>query len=161
MQTPSAVSRRLRYIRQQQHLTLKQVEIRSRGKWKAVVVGSYERGVRALSIAKAEELCTFYGVPLEALFIDARTQESTAHFPALILDLRKIRNRLEEPDQFTHQLNELISWISTQRSDWNGEVMSLRKTDNDLLLILTRKNQGELADALKNRGFRFTKPNLI
>ena len=68
MTTPVEISRRLRQIRKQQNLTLKQVEIRSRGKWKAVVIGSYERGTRSLSISKAKSLCEFYGVPLSALF---------------------------------------------------------------------------------------------
>ncbi|NDA95938.1 MAG: XRE family transcriptional regulator, partial [Actinobacteria bacterium] len=72
MSMTTLVAQRLRHIRQQQNLTLKQVEIRSRGKWKSVVVGSYERGVRALSIAKAEELCAFYGVPAESLFLDPK-----------------------------------------------------------------------------------------
>jgi transcriptional regulator with XRE-family HTH domain len=43
---------RLRAIRQQQGLTLQQVEEMSEGRWKAVVVGSYERGDRAVSVAK-------------------------------------------------------------------------------------------------------------
>jgi transcriptional regulator with XRE-family HTH domain len=38
---------RLRAIRQQQGLSLQGVEEKSGGRWKAVVVGSYERGVRA------------------------------------------------------------------------------------------------------------------
>src|ERR687890_717777 len=41
---------RLRAIRQQQGLTLQQVEEMSEGRWKAVVVGSYERGDRAVSV---------------------------------------------------------------------------------------------------------------
>lgn len=161
MPTPSGVAKRLRYIRQQQNLTLKQVEIRSRGKWKAVVIGSYERGVRALSISKAEELCAFYGVPLEALFIDQKSHQSGDIPQGLVLDLRKIRSRLEEPDRFTHQLHDLVSWIAAQRSDWNGEIMSLRRSDCDLLMILTRKNLNELADSLEHRGFRLTRPNQI
>ena len=43
---------RLRSIRQQQGLSLQGVEEKSNGRWKAVVVGSYERGDRAISVAK-------------------------------------------------------------------------------------------------------------
>ena len=68
MTTPIEISKRLRQIRKQQNLTLKQVEIRSRGKWKAVVIGSYERGTRSLSISKAKSLCEFYGVPSQLSF---------------------------------------------------------------------------------------------
>ena len=38
---------RLRAIRTQQGLSLHGVEEKSRGRWKAVVVGSYERGERS------------------------------------------------------------------------------------------------------------------
>jgi transcriptional regulator with XRE-family HTH domain len=58
---------RLRAIRQQQGLTLQEVEAVSGGKWKAVVVGSYERGDRAVSVAKLAELGDFYNVPVSEL----------------------------------------------------------------------------------------------
>jgi transcriptional regulator with XRE-family HTH domain len=153
MSMTTLVAQRLRHIRQQQNLTLKQVEIRSRGKWKSVVVGSYERGVRALSIAKAEELCAFYGVPAESLFLDPKVHSSTHDPRGMVLDLRKIRQRLSDPDLFTHQLHDFVSWIAAQRSDWNGEMMSLRKSDLDLITIITRKNQYELEEAIVNRNF--------
>ena len=90
---------RLRHIRQQQNLTLKQVEIKSRGKWKAVVVGSYERGTRSLSIQRASELCTFYEVPLTALFKDSVHNETQTLASKLVIDLRKLRklDRNAEP----------------------------------------------------------------
>jgi transcriptional regulator with XRE-family HTH domain len=159
MNTPLLVAQRLRHIRRQQNLTLKQVEIRSRGKWKAVVVGSYERGVRALSLAKAIDLCSFYGVPITALFtesIDAAANQSSS---ALIFDLRKIRANLELPDRFTHQIYEVLHWIASSRDDWNGEVMTLRKADLDLLTIITRKQPAELHQALVHREFYLTKLN--
>ncbi|MBA3277972.1 MAG: transcriptional regulator, partial [Geodermatophilaceae bacterium] len=42
-----ALGARLRGIRNQQGLSLQGVEDKSDGRWKAVVVGSYERGDRA------------------------------------------------------------------------------------------------------------------
>ena len=45
-----ALGARLRSIRNQQGLSLAQVEARSGGVWKAVVVGAYERGDRAVSL---------------------------------------------------------------------------------------------------------------
>ena len=59
-----ALGARLRAIRMQQHLSLHGVERKSDGKWKAVVVGSYERGDRAVSVARLAELADFYGVPV-------------------------------------------------------------------------------------------------
>src|ERR1700710_352633 len=57
-----ALGARLRAIRAQQHLSLHGVERKSGGRWKAVVVGSYERGDRAVSVQRLAELAGFYGV---------------------------------------------------------------------------------------------------
>jgi len=55
---------RLRDVRQREGLSLQRVEQRSGGRWKAVVVGSYERGDRAVTVQKLAELARFYGVPM-------------------------------------------------------------------------------------------------
>ena len=47
------------------------VEATSEGRWKAVVVGSYERGDRAVTVQRLAELAEFYGVPLVELLPDA------------------------------------------------------------------------------------------
>ena len=62
-----ALGARLRAIRAQQHLSLHGVERKSGGRWKAVVVGSYERGDRAVSVQRLAELAEFYGVPVGEL----------------------------------------------------------------------------------------------
>ena len=161
MSMPLHISQRLRHIRQQQGLTLKQVEIRSRGQWKAVVVGSYERGVRALSLAKAEQLCNFYGVPLSSILNEPQKGEIGNLDLGLTLDLRAIRQQLNNPDRFTHQVFDVVHWIASLRNDWNGEVLSLRKSDQEILMILTKKTRPELAQSLINRKFWLTKPNLV
>ena len=61
------VGRRLRAVRHMQGLTLADVEDRSDGEWKAVVVGSYERGDRGISVPRLSSLAAFYGVPLAPL----------------------------------------------------------------------------------------------
>ena len=48
--------------------SLQDVEHHSKGKWKAVVIGSYERGDRAISLKKAISLMEFYQVPISELF---------------------------------------------------------------------------------------------
>src|SRR6266480_853992 len=58
---------RLRSIRQQQGLSLQGVEEKSAGRWKAVVVGSYERGDRAVTVSRLAELAEFYRVPVAEL----------------------------------------------------------------------------------------------
>lgn len=156
MSTPQEVSARLRQIRTQQSLTLKQVEIRSRGVWKAVVVGSYERGDRSLSVAKAKELCEFYGVPLSALFSSAENSNPSVNFDTrplnrVRIDLRKLRELSSLPDDFTLLLQRYLSQIAQQRDDWNGEILTLRKTDMNLIGLLTQKTEDELLSALKLR----------
>ena len=58
---------KLRAIRTQQGLSLHGVEEKSQGRWKAVVVGSYERGDRAVTVQRLAELADFYGVPVQEL----------------------------------------------------------------------------------------------
>ncbi|HEY5336491.1 MAG TPA: helix-turn-helix transcriptional regulator, partial [Mycobacteriales bacterium] len=62
-----ALGARLRAIRAQQGLSLHGVEEKSHGRWKAVVVGSYERGDRAVTVQRLAELAEFYGVPVAEL----------------------------------------------------------------------------------------------
>ena len=62
-----ALGSRLRAIRTQQGLSLHGVEEKSEGRWKAVVVGSYERGDRAVTVQRLSELAEFYGVPVNEL----------------------------------------------------------------------------------------------
>lgn len=54
---------RLRAVRTRQGLSLNGVEVKSHGRWKGVVVGSYERGDRAITVEKLAGLAKFYGVP--------------------------------------------------------------------------------------------------
>ena len=161
MPTPLHIAQRLKHIRIQQHLTLKQVEIKSRGKWKAVVVGSYERGTRSLSIAKAEELCNFYSVPLSTLLRDEPEISSPSFDTGLTLDLRKLRALLQTPDEFSRLIYGLLNWIAIKRADWNGEVLSIRSTDIETLGIFTAKTENELAQALNNRDLWLTKRDRV
>jgi transcriptional regulator with XRE-family HTH domain len=62
-----ALGARLRAIRVQQGLSLHGVEDKSQGRWKAVVVGSYERGDRAVTALRLSELAAFYRVPVSEL----------------------------------------------------------------------------------------------
>ena len=155
MTTPLEISQRLRQIRKQQNLTLKQVEIRSRGKWKAVVVGSYERGTRSLSISKAKSLCEFYGVPLSVLFQSEGIQRVPPSEGALRIDLRNLRSKISQNDPLIGQLHNLLSFIARRRDDWNGEIMTIRLQDNEVLGLLVQKEQSELRRALEIRDLLF------
>lgn len=143
---------RLRELRVAQGLTLAQVEIKSRGKWKAVVVGSYERGTRKVTLERAVALCAFYGADLAAL---ADIAPGTNQGERVMLDLSRLRELASAADQLTLTLIRLARWIATSRRDWNGQVLSIRNTDLALLEIAGERSRAELIAALKRRKMIF------
>jgi len=54
-----ALGARLREVHARQGLSLHAVEAQSGGRWKAVVVGSYERADRAITVIRLAELADF------------------------------------------------------------------------------------------------------
>src|SRR5260370_7022371 len=83
---------RLRAIRTQQGLSLHGVEEKSRGRWKAVVVGSYERGDRSVTVQKLAALAEFYGVPVSELLPGDAPPTPLVPSPKLVIDLQRIRH---------------------------------------------------------------------
>jgi transcriptional regulator with XRE-family HTH domain len=61
------LGRRLRAVRHCQGMSLRQVEEKSRGDWKAVVVAAWERGDRKIYAEKLAALALFYEVPVARL----------------------------------------------------------------------------------------------
>jgi len=126
----------LRAIRKQKGMTLKDVEIASNGRWKAVVIGSYERCDRALSLKKAINLAAFYQMPLDQL-LGLENREGAPMNRKITLDLRRVRERSATGNNF-ELLATLTNLLCAKRRDWNGEVLSLRDTDlTTLALLLT------------------------
>lgn len=121
---------RLRAIRNQQGLTLQEVEERSGGRWKAVVVGSYERGDRAVSVSKLADLARFYKVPIADLLPDAAaSREAPADAPRrLVLDLTRISD-LQGPNGVFAALTRFAGRIQIERGDYNGRVLTIRSDD--------------------------------
>src|SRR5919107_1587961 len=64
---PKALGERLRNIRLQKGMSLQDVQGASEGRWKAAVVGAYERGDRNVTVARLSELAEFYGVPVSEI----------------------------------------------------------------------------------------------
>src|SRR3954470_5667615 len=86
-----ALGGRLRAIRTQQGLSLHGVEEKSRGRWKAVVVGSYERGDRAVTVQKLAELAAFYGVPVSELLPEGAATPAAEPAAKIIIDLEQLQ----------------------------------------------------------------------
>ena len=154
MPTPLDIRTRLREIRRQQGLTLKQVEIKSRGRWKAVVVGSYERGSRTLSFDRAASLCDFYGVPLSSLIKEKNVATSLENVP-VILDLTVIRLLAQSKDHFLQALIRFLYGITERRQDWNGHLLSIRDSDLETIGLMTSLDREDVKTGLLNRNLLF------
>jgi transcriptional regulator with XRE-family HTH domain len=143
---------RLRAIRQQQGLTLQEVEERSGGHWKAVVVGSYERGDRAVSVAKLAELGEFYGVPVSELLPTEgtpRSDDSVAQ-RRIKLDLRALRRTDLDPE--LAPVSRFAHTIQLQRGDYNGSVLTIRDEDLRALSVIYGSEPDELVIRLEDEG---------
>ena len=137
---------RLRIIRKSQKMSLQEVETKSHGHWKAVVIGSYERADRALSVGKLAELLHFYQVPISACFSMPSTGK--VEVKQLILDLHKFRSMGEE----VAPARRYISAITTKRQDWNGQMLSLRKSDLETFAILFETSELALYEQFEKWG---------
>ncbi len=144
-----ALGGRLRAIRQQQGLSLHGVEDKSQGHWKAVVIGSYERGDRAVTVQRLAELADFYGVPVSELLPDATASSAIEAPPKLILDLERLGS---VPAEKAGPLARYAAAIQAQRGDYNGRVLSIRNEDLRTLGVIYDEPVGLLVDQLISWG---------
>jgi transcriptional regulator with XRE-family HTH domain len=136
---------KLRSIRQQQGLSLHGVEEKSHARWKAVVVGSYERGDRAITVQKLAELAEFYGVPVSELLPDAQPTASAEPPTRLVLDLERLA---QVPADKVGPLARYAAAIQAQRGDYNGRVLSIRQDDLRTLAVIYDQPPAVLAEQL-------------
>ena len=144
----SSLGARLRTIRQQQGLSLQAVEQRSKGKWKAVVVGSYERGDRAITVAKLAELAGFYGVPVGQLLPEGSIRANSGrNSRKVVIDLEAMANL---PAEVIGPLVRFVATIQDKRGDYNGRVLTVRASDLETLALLFQTSVEEITDRLTN-----------
>ena len=135
---------RLRAVRTQQGLTLADVETRSDGRWKAVVVGSYERGDRAVSVARLSELAEFYDVPVGHLLPDGDEPAGDR----ITLDL----TGLDDLDEDHGTLVRFVRRIQQERGDYNGRMITLRTDDLRTVATATGETLEQLLATLSDLG---------
>jgi len=133
---------KLRMIRKSKGWSLQDVERNSNGKWKAVVIGSYERSDRAISLKKAISLMEFYQVPISELFPqitpEVRSRRVSLNLARLIEDKGEIGERLKV---FTKS-------ISDRRKDWNGKLLTIRANDLQFLALILGLSESATLDYL-------------
>ena len=132
-----ALGARLRAVRMQQHLSLHGVERKSSGKWKAVVVGSYERGDRAVSVQRLADLADFYGVPVSDLLPpeDSPFAGGSTGTPLsrIVLNLDKVAALV---DGHADILRRFVSSIQRQRGDVGARTLPVRHEDLRTLALM-------------------------
>jgi transcriptional regulator with XRE-family HTH domain len=136
---------RLRIIRKSKGWSLQDVEFHSNGKWKAVVIGSYERGDRAISLKKAILLMNFYQVPISELFPEIPPMISPR---SLTLDLVKIDRG---SDSKIEQVKRFTRMVSDRRKDWNGQLLTIRANDLQFLSLLLGLTEASTLDYLTEK----------
>ena len=135
-------AQRLREIRKSKGWSLQDVEHHSNGKWKAVVIGSYERADRAISLKKAISLMQFYQVPITELFPEITTQVTTR---SVSVNLNKLAESSETKSQI---LQRFTKSISNRRKDWNGQILTIRANDLQFLALQIEKSEADTLDWL-------------
>jgi transcriptional regulator with XRE-family HTH domain len=140
---------RLRAIRTQQGLSLHGVEEKSKGRWKAVVVGSYERGDRAVTVQRLAELAEFYGVPVAELLPEGQHSVTLEPAPRIIIDLERLS---DVPADQAAPLARYAATIQSQRGDYNGRVLSIRHEDLRSLAVIYDASPSTLTEQLISWG---------
>ena len=147
-----ALGERLRNIRVQKGMSLQDVQQASTGKWKAAVVGAYERGDRNVTVARLSELAAFYGVPVSEILPGDDNPPAPGQVEGrrrVVLDLEGL-DKVPESDRdplarFTHA-------IQIQRGDYNGRVLTIREDDLMALALLYQTTADDLAKRLAEWG---------
>lgn len=148
-----AVGRRLRSIRKQKGLSLQDVEANSEQEFKASVLGAYERGERSLSLPRMQRLASFYGVPVDQLLPpegrgpgNGTTAWSSG---GVTLDL----NAVEQADGTSAEVVErFLRAIQIMRQDFNGRVLTIRRSDLQLLGGLLQETEASIGTLLSDLG---------
>ena len=131
----------LRALRIKRKWTLKDFENACGSQIKDVVLGTYERGSRSISVGKLILIASVYEVPVSIFFTENRPLGALESPNQLTIDIRKLREVTETryPDTIS-MLNKFVMGIIDIRRDWNGEILSLRKSDLTQLAILSSQS---------------------
>jgi transcriptional regulator with XRE-family HTH domain len=156
--TPAQVGARLRSIRRSRSLSLSEVELLSQGELKAVVLGSYERGSRNLTIKRAIEIARIYNIPVSEILSEKSGAVSTT-VPRLMLDIRALQRGAVKESELNARarLSQFLRKIVEDRQDWNGEIITLRESDLGTISLLLQLEKAEIVQWLISSGILLQK----
>lgn len=140
---------RLRAVRRAQGLRLQDVEDRSEGRFKAVVVGSYERGDRAVSAPRLSALAAFYDVPVSSLLPDDERVRRGERQEGMAISVERLRAYDGDDVLPLRRLVDHIQWL---RGDYGNRVLSLRGDDLQAVAVGLGLDPAALPEWLRVRG---------
>src|SRR5688500_9676466 len=117
-------------------MSLQDVQASSEGRWKAAVVGAYERGDRNVTVARLSELAEFYDVPVSETLANDDGSPGMGGIPdrrRVVLDLAGLE---KVPAEDRDALSRFTTAIQIQRGDFNGRVLTIREDDLMALALL-------------------------
>lgn len=149
------IGRRLREVRRQQRLSLRDVEEASHGRLKASAVGSYERGTRALDVTRLRELAEFYRIPVWVLIPSDAGRPRTAPGASFTLDVE----RLSDADDLgeLEPVRRLVELFQSRRGDVDASVLTVRRADAQRLAAVLGLTCQELLERLAEKGLTATR----
>lgn len=140
-----AIGARLRRVRHQQGLSLADVQAQSEGRWKAVVVGAYERGDRTITVTRLAQLAEFYDVPLADLLPDPsigqKADDGRITLDLVALDAAPARMELTVLARYANH-------VARNRGDHNGRVLTLRAGDLETVALVVDMTGPQLREQL-------------
>jgi transcriptional regulator with XRE-family HTH domain len=145
---------RLRHLRRQMHLSLQDVEVASNHEFKASVVSAYERGDRTISVRRLQRLARLYRVPVAEMVPHDERHAPPAIDPPLTIDLVALR-QLGEPDG--ELVGRFLRAIEVERGDFNGRVLTIRRTDATALASILECPTDQVPAKLDDLGLRHTR----
>ena len=159
--TGARVGERLRAIRRQKGLSLHDVEARSSLEFKASVLGAYERGERAISVPRLLRLAEIYEVPGDQLLpreldgeislIENALGASLELGSGFAIDLVRL-HEIDDPD--AQILSRFATAIQLERQDFNGRMLTIRRSDLRVLAACMGRSLDELGARLEQLGLR-------
>ncbi len=149
---------RLRSIRQQQGLSLQGVEEKSGGRWKAVVVGSYERGDRAVTVVPPCRAGRLLPGPRRGAAARWQWRPARAHQQDRPGPGAAVRRT---PPRTCAYVARYARAIQQQRGDYNGRVLSIRADDLRALAIVYDASPSGLVERLTEHGVLVADPRAL